>query len=73
MTMLRESHSSNLPPGELTKVPSHRKQGRSAMNKFALLALSTIALSSSALGATGDAARGERDFRVCASCHSLEA
>jgi cytochrome c2 len=42
------------------------------MSKFAIIALSTIALSSSAVAAPGDAARGQQDFRVCAPCHSLE-
>ncbi len=42
------------------------------MNKFAIIALSTIALSSPALAQPGDAARGQQDFRVCAPCHSLE-
>src|SRR5882724_8989626 len=51
---------------------SHRGQGRSAMNKLAIMALSAIALSSPALAEPGDAARGERDFRACAPCHSLE-
>jgi len=41
------------------------------MNKFVITALSTILLSP-ALAEPGDAARGERDFRVCAPCHSLE-
>src|SRR6266436_6712932 len=54
------------------QVPSHRGQGRSAMNKLAIMALSVIALSSPALAEPGDAARGERDFRACAPCHSLE-
>src|SRR5712671_6836857 len=51
---------------------SHRGQGRSAMNKLAIMALSAIALASPALAEPGDAARGERDFRACAPCHSLE-
>src|SRR6266446_8576764 len=51
---------------------SHRGQGRSAMNKLAIMALSTIALSSPALAEPGDAARGQQDFRACAPCHSLE-
>src|SRR5258705_5543463 len=42
------------------------------MNKLAIMALSAIALSSPALAEPGDAARGERDFRACAACHSLE-
>ena len=42
------------------------------MNKLAIMALSAIALSSPALAEPGDAARGERDFRACAPCHSLE-
>jgi cytochrome c len=43
------------------------------MNKFAIIALSTIALSSPTFAEPGDATRGQRDFRVCAPCHSLEA
>ena len=42
------------------------------MNKLVIGALSTVALLSPALGGPGDAERGERDFRVCAPCHSLE-
>ncbi|WGD50160.1 cytochrome c family protein [Bradyrhizobium sp. CB1650] len=42
------------------------------MNKLVVTALSTIALLSPAMGEPGDSARGERDFRVCAPCHSLE-
>jgi cytochrome c len=42
------------------------------MNKFAIIALSTIALSFPASAEPGDAARGRQDFRVCAPCHSLE-
>ena len=43
------------------------------MNKLAVIAFSTIALSFPAFAEPGDAARGERDFRACAPCHSLEA
>jgi cytochrome c len=42
------------------------------MNKLVMIALSTVALLSPALGEPGDAARGEHDFRECAPCHSLE-
>jgi cytochrome c len=42
------------------------------MNKFIVIALSAIALSSPVAAEPGDAARGQRDFRVCAPCHSLE-
>src|SRR5712672_2802349 len=42
------------------------------MNKLAIMALSAIAWSSPALAEPGDAARGQRDFRACAPCHSLE-
>jgi cytochrome c len=42
------------------------------MNRFVIIALSAIALSSPAVAEPGDAARGQRDFRVCAPCHSLE-
>jgi cytochrome c len=42
------------------------------MSKFVMIALSMMALSSPAVAETGDAARGQRDFRVCAPCHSLE-
>jgi cytochrome c len=43
------------------------------MSKFVLTALVAIALSSPAAAQPGDAARGQKDFRVCAPCHSLEA
>lgn len=42
------------------------------MNKLAIITLSTIALACPALAEPGDAARGDRDFRACAPCHSLE-
>ena len=42
------------------------------MNRFAVIAVSTIALSFPAVAEPGDAARGERDFRACTPCHSLE-
>jgi cytochrome c len=42
------------------------------MNKLVIATLSTVVLLSPALAEPGDAARGERDFRVCAPCHSLE-
>jgi len=42
------------------------------MSKFAIVALVTVASLSPALAESGDATRGQRDFRVCAPCHSLE-
>lgn len=42
------------------------------MNRLFVIALSTIAWLSSAVAEPGDAARGQRNFRVCAPCHSLE-
>lgn len=42
------------------------------MNKLVIAAFSTVTLLSPTLGAPGDAARGEHDFRACAPCHSLE-
>jgi cytochrome c len=42
------------------------------MNKLIVIGLSTIALSSPSLAQHGDAARGQRNFRLCAPCHSLE-
>jgi len=42
------------------------------VSKFAIVALVTFASLSSALAETGDASRGQQDFRVCAPCHSLE-
>jgi cytochrome c len=36
------------------------------------MALATIALLSPAIAQNGDATRGQRDFRTCAPCHSLE-
>ena len=43
------------------------------MNKLIVIGLSTIALSSPSSAQHGDIARGQRDFRMCAPCHSLEA
>ena len=42
------------------------------MNRCGMIALTTIALASPALAASGDASRGQQDFRACAPCHSLE-
>jgi cytochrome c len=42
------------------------------MSRLVITALSTVALLSPALGENGNVARGQRDFRVCAPCHSLE-
>jgi cytochrome c len=42
------------------------------MSKFVITALAMAAVLSPALGEPGNAARGERDFRACAPCHSLE-
>jgi cytochrome c len=42
------------------------------MNKLVVIGISTIALLSPALAQHSDAARGQRDFRMCAPCHSLE-
>jgi cytochrome c len=42
------------------------------MNRFGVTALATIALLSPAVAQHGDATRGQRDFRACAPCHSLE-
>ena len=42
------------------------------MNRFVVLALS-LALSSPAFAEGGDTVRGQRNFRACAPCHSLEA
>src|SRR5260221_10084038 len=54
------------------QMPSVRKQGRLRMKGFGITALATIAFLSPALAQTGDAVRGQRDFRACAPCHSLE-
>lgn len=43
------------------------------MNKLVVIGFSTIVLSSPSFAQHGDAARGQRDFRMCALCHSLEA
>jgi cytochrome c len=43
------------------------------MRGHATMVLAAIVLASSALAQQGDPSRGERDFRVCAPCHSLEA
>jgi cytochrome c len=42
------------------------------MSKFVVAALVTFASLSPALGESGDASRGQQDFRACAPCHSLE-
>lgn len=42
------------------------------MSKSAIVALVTFVSISSALAEPGDATRGQRNFRVCAPCHSLE-
>ena len=42
------------------------------MSRYGIIALATIALLSPALGQNGDATQGQRDFRACAPCHSLE-
>jgi cytochrome c len=42
------------------------------VSKFAIVALVTFASLSSALAESGDASRGQQDFRACAPCHSLE-
>jgi cytochrome c len=42
------------------------------MNKLVVIALATMASSTPVVAETGDAARGQRDFGVCAPCHSLE-
>ena len=42
------------------------------MRGHAKIVLAAIALASPALAQQGDASRGERDFRICAPCHSLE-
>lgn len=42
------------------------------MKRLGITALVTIAFLSPAIAQKGDAARGQRDFRVCAPCHSLE-
>jgi cytochrome c len=42
------------------------------MKKFVIAVLVALASPSSTLAAPGDATRGERDFRACAPCHSLD-
>jgi cytochrome c len=42
------------------------------VSKFVIIALVTFASLSSALAESGDASRGQQDFRACAPCHSLE-
>jgi cytochrome c len=42
------------------------------VSKFAIVALVTFASLSSAVAESGDASRGQQDFRACAPCHSLE-
>ena len=42
------------------------------MRKFLVVVLATIVSFAAARATAEDAARGERDFRACAPCHSLE-
>jgi cytochrome c len=42
------------------------------MNRLFVIALSTVAWLSPAVAEQDDAARGQRHFRMCAPCHSLE-
>ncbi len=42
------------------------------MAKLSILMLVTVASLSSARAESGDASRGQQDFRACAPCHSLE-
>jgi cytochrome c len=42
------------------------------MSRFVIITLAAIASSSPAFAESGDIARGQKDFRVCAPCHSLE-
>lgn len=42
------------------------------MRKFLIVVLATIVSFAAARATAEDAARGERDFRACAPCHSLE-
>jgi cytochrome c len=42
------------------------------MNKILFIVLVIIGPLSSALAESGDASRGQQDFRACAPCHSLE-
>jgi cytochrome c len=42
------------------------------MKRQVTIALVTIVLTSPLLAQDGDASRGQRDFRVCAPCHSLK-
>src|SRR5258708_15176520 len=58
--------------GSAGQIPPLRKQGRSTMRKFAIVALVAYASLSSALVDQGDATRGQQDFRAFAPCHSLE-
>jgi cytochrome c len=41
------------------------------MKRLAIAAVATIALLSPALAQSGDAARGQQNFRACTPCHSL--
>jgi cytochrome c len=54
------------------QVSAFGTQGRRTMRKFAITGLITLLSLSAALAEQGDAGRGQRDFRVCAPCHSLE-
>src|SRR6266436_2318344 len=48
------------------------KQGWLRMSSYGIIALATVALITPAFAQKGDATRGQRDFRTCAPCHSLE-
>jgi cytochrome c len=47
-------------------------QGSLGMSKLVIAIVVAIGPVTSALAASGDIARGQRDFRACAPCHSLE-
>jgi cytochrome c len=42
------------------------------MSRYGVIALAAMAFLSPALAQKGDPTRGQRDFRACAPCHSLE-
>jgi cytochrome c len=53
-------------------VPAFRTQGRPTVSRFAIVVLVTFASLSPVLAESGDASRGQQNFRVCTPCHSLE-
>src|SRR5882724_506011 len=61
------------PGGRSTRqISPLRRQGGPTMRRFVIAAFAMSVSLSPAAAQHGDATRGQRDFRVCAPCHSLE-